>query len=209
MIWKHGFESSAKIPGANPDWNCGICGQKYSTRTTVHAKDHLRETHGIEEDSRASRLTTLHSFRPVKEDKLRELIVEWIVDRRHAFNEVKAASFRMLVEYLNPMAVNKVPRTGDTVRADVMSCYQVAKVTIQKNLSRAKSKIHLSFDLWTSPNHKAIVAIVGHWTSHKFKVETALLGMREMTGAHKGKFIAPVLHSVVKEYGIQDNLGYF
>src|SRR2546423_15418138 len=70
MIWKHGFESLAKVPGVNPDWNCGICGQKYSTRTTVHAKDHLRETHQIEEDSRVSKLTTLHSFCPVKEDKI-------------------------------------------------------------------------------------------------------------------------------------------
>jgi hypothetical protein len=72
-----------------------------------------------------------------------------------------------------------------------------------------KSNIHLSFDLWTSPNHKAIIVIVGHWTSHKFKVETALLGMREMTRVHKGNFIASMLHSIVKEYGIQDNLEYF
>jgi hypothetical protein len=185
MIWKHGFESSGKIPGANPDWNCMLCDQKYSTRTTVHAKDHLRETHGIEDDSGVSKLTTLHSYRQIKEDKLRELLVDWVVDRRHPFNEVEADSFRSLMEYLNPMAISKVPRSGNTVRVDVMSCYEVAKVIIQKNLSRAKSKIHLSFDLWTSPNHKAIIAIVGHWTSHEFCVETALLGMREITEAHK------------------------
>ena len=54
-----------------------------------------------------------------------------------------------------------------------------------------------------------MLAIVGHWTSYEFKVETALLAMKEITGAHKGEFIAPVLHGVAKEFGIDDKLGYF
>ena len=67
MIWKHGFELLRKISGANTNWNCGICGQKYSTRIIVYAKDHLRETYQIKENSGVSRLTTLHSFHSVKE----------------------------------------------------------------------------------------------------------------------------------------------
>jgi hypothetical protein len=137
------------------------------------------------------------------------LVVQWIVDHRHSFKEVEAESFRNIIEYCNPMAIKKLPKSANTVRSDIMKCFEVAKITIKENLDAARSKIHLSFDLWTSPNYKAMVAIVGHWTSHEFKVETALLAMKEITGAHKGEFIAPVLHEVVKEFGIDDKLGYF
>src|SRR5438046_2998261 len=90
-----------------------------------------------------------------------------------------------------------------------MKCFQVAKITIKKNLDSVRSKVHLLFDLWTSPIYKAMLAIVGHWTSHEFKVEMALLAMKEITGAHKGEFIVSVLYEVVKEFGIDDKLGYF
>ena len=123
--------------------------------------------------------------------------------------EVEAESFRNVIEYCNPMAVKKLPKSANTVRSDIMKCFEAAKVTVKENLKIARSKIHLSFDLWTSPNFKAMLAIVGHWTSYEFKVETALLAMKEITGAHKGEFIAPVLHGVAKEFGIDDKLGYF
>jgi hypothetical protein len=131
------------------------------------------------------------------------------VDRRHAFIEVESQSFRDLVEYLNPLAVNLVPKSGNTCRADIMKCFDVAKLYINESLSTAKSKIHLSFDLWSSPNYKSIMAIVGHWTNSDFKVETATLAMKEIFGEHKGEYLAPVLYEVAKQYGIENNLGWF
>jgi hypothetical protein len=153
--------------------------------------------------------STLLSYGQIKEVRLRELLVKWIIDRRHAFLEVEAQSFQELVEYLNPLAVSKVPKLANTIQADTMKCFETAKFTLRKNLDTARSKIHISFDLWTSPNYKAIIAVVRHWTNNDYKVETGLLGMKEITGAHKGQFISPVLHQVVKDFGIENNLGYF
>src|SRR5438046_1093516 len=107
LIWKHGYEAPPKVPRGHPSWLCNICGQRYSLKSTKHARDHLRETHGIEEEGGQSKLTTLHSSRQISEERLWEILVDWVVDRRHPFNEVEAESFRALVEYLNPMAVSK------------------------------------------------------------------------------------------------------
>jgi len=76
-------------------------------------------------------------------------------------------------------------------------------------VSRTTALIHLSFDLWTSPNYKAILAVVGHWTTSEYKKETATLGMRELLKEHEGVNIAPLLYEVVKEYEIEDKLGWF
>jgi hypothetical protein len=65
----------------------------------------------------------------------------------------------------------------------------------------------LIFGPLPSPNYKAILAIVGHWTNSEYKVEIATLGMREILREHKGVDLAPVVLEVVKEYEIEDKLG--
>jgi len=91
--------------------------------------------------------TTLGASRQIEEETLRELVVKWVVDRRHAFKEVEAESFRNVIDYCNPMAVKKLPKSANTVRSDIMKCFEVDKVTVKENLNIARSKIHLSFDL--------------------------------------------------------------
>ena len=95
-----------------------------------------------------------------------------------------------------------------TTRSDVVKYFEIAKATVVERLSLARSRIHLSYDLWTSPNHKAMIAIVAHWTSEDYKVITALLAIREVHGGHTGENIANVVYPVLKEYNIHDRFGY-
>ena len=64
-----------------------------------------------------------------------------------------------------------------TTRSDVNKYFETAKVAVKELLSLARSRIHLSYDLWTSPNHKAMIAIVAHWASEDYEVKTALLAI--------------------------------
>jgi hypothetical protein len=90
-----------------------------------------------------------------------------------------------------------------------VKCFQSAKQAVKESLRFAGSRLHLSFDLWTSSNYKAILAIVGHWTNSEYKKETATLGMRELLREHGGVDMAPLLYEVAKEYEIEDKLGWF
>jgi hypothetical protein len=122
---------------------------------------------------------------------------------------VENQAFRNFVEYLNPLAIDKLPKSGNTCRADIMRCFQQAKSTVKESLQSARSTIHLSFDLWTSSNYKTILAIIGHWINSEYKVETATLGIREILGEHKGEDLSSVVLEVVKEYESEDKLGCF
>ena len=77
------------------------------------------------------------------------------------------------------------------------------------NYSCAMSRIHLTWDLWTSPNFKAMIAITAHWTDPNWKVQSTLMAIREIEGDHDGENISQVVHAVVKEFEIVDRFGYF
>ena len=89
-----------------------------------------------------------------------------------------------------------------TTYRDITKYFETAKVTIKERLSLARSRIHISYDLWTSPNHKAMIAIVAHWTAEDYEVKSALLVIREVHGEHTGENIANVVYPVMKEYDI-------
>ena len=50
---------------------------------------------------------------------------------------------------------------------------------MKESLAVAQSEIYYSFDLWTSSNYKAMLAVIGHWTAADSLLKTVLLGIRK------------------------------
>jgi hypothetical protein len=63
--------------------------------------------------------------------------------------------------------------------------------------------------LWTSANHKSFLAVVVHYCSPAFKIESVLIGFRELFGPHSGENIAALVEAVVVDYDIESQLGCF
>jgi len=183
-----------------------------SGKTTTNQRDHLKSEHGIPDPKAPNdtKQSTLDNYQrpPIRLDVLRKLIVEWIVERRHSFNETESESLHKIFEYLDPRSVNAL-KSEKTTRRDITKYFEIAKATIKERLSLARSRIHISYDLWTSPNHKAMIAIIAHWTSEDYEVKTALLAIREVHREHTGENIANVVYPVMKEYDIDTRFGYY
>ena len=96
-----------------------------------------------------------------------------------------------------------------TTRRDITKYFKTAKADIKERLLLARSRIHISDDLWTSPNHKAMIAVVAHWTTENYEVKSALLAIREVHGEHTGPNIADIVYPVMKEYNIHDRFGFY
>src|SRR5271169_922638 len=127
------------------------------------------------------------------------MLVEWIVERRHAFTEIESLKLRAILEYLDPMST-KAFHTANTLWADCLRYLQSAKSTVIKTLALAQSRIHLSFDLWTSPNYKAMLAITAHWTDTNYKAQAVLLAIREIKGEHTGDNISSTVYMIAQEF---------
>ena len=210
-IWSHGN----KIVHEGQDrWQCVHCGRSYamSGKATTNQRDHLNDTHGIPDPkaSKDTKQSTLDNYRrpPIRFDILCKLIIEWIVEHRHSFNETESQALHKIFEYLDPRSTNAL-MSKKTTRADINKYFEDAKATTKERLSLARSRIHISYDLWTSPNHKAMIAIVAHWTAEDYEVKSALLAIREVHGEHSGLNIADVVYPVMKEYDIHSRFGYF
>ena len=70
-------------------------------------------------------------------------------------------------------------------------------------------KIHFSFDLWTSPNHRSFLALVGHWVSSEGQLVAATLGFRRLQGPHSGANQADLIWKILHLYKLTERLGYF
>jgi hypothetical protein len=91
--------------------------------------------------------------------------------------------------------------------ADLHRLYLQKKDSIKRRILSALTKAHLSFDLWTSPNRLAMVAIYSHFLDKDGRQAQYLLALRRQLGHHSGENIAHTIYSVLTEWGIQDRIG--
>jgi len=80
---------------------------------------------------------------------------------------------------------------------------------LKTELKKTRSNIHLSFDLWTSPNYHAIIAVITHYINSKGHRQTKLLTIHQLKGEHSSENIAASVLKVIKEYRIRDRIGFF
>ena len=90
-----------------------------------------------------------------------------------------------------------------------MRTFELEKDYIRASLLNSLSKIHISCDLWTSPNSLAILGTVAHFIAENSDLRNPVLALRELKEEHTGENISEVIMDVVKDYGIASKLGYF
>jgi hypothetical protein len=80
---------------------------------------------------------------------------------------------------------------------------------MRTKIQAAKSKIHISCDLWTSLNSLAILGIIAHYVNEDGKLQQSNLALRSIIGDHTGEHLAEVILEVLQEWGIISKLGFF
>ena len=83
-----------------------------------------------------------------------------LVSYNLAFNIVCNPEFRAFILYLNSQVEQFLVKGASGIKRWVMCQYYGLKATtVIPVLRKARTKIHISCDLWTSPNSKAILGI--------------------------------------------------
>jgi len=223
--WEHGegiFEDKKRR------WMCEACWKikkfiHYAETSNKAIVKHLKETHDITEhghinviqlqitpaDDKSGNLVSITpSIFDWETLKLR--LIEWIIVMHIAFSQVENDWFRRFLAVLSPSLEKWIPKAGNTIKSWILAEFEERQKDIKKQLQASKSRIHLSFDLWTSPNHLSFVGVVGHYMSPQYKVETVLLGLRRLHGPHSGENIAEAVLKVIRKYGLTGNqIGWF
>lgn len=218
-----------------PEWRCRFCMQNYDIAGGTHnAKQHLNREHDIFETSslgkRArniqidiahSMLTaaktsqkrrrlnnTEDSLLPLNGDIVERLYVNFIATCSEPLRLVECYEFRAFLQYLNSDIDIWLPKSHTTVAVWVQRQYQAAKKQKMQRVQSGRSKIHISSDIWTSPNSRAIMVVIAHFVSEDNVLETLVMDLVELEGNHKGQNMACHLLKVLEEWGIISKLGF-
>jgi hypothetical protein len=138
---------------------------------------------------------------------IKELLVGLVANNNLPFTLFEDPYMKSLFQLFNPDLADKVPVSRTTLRSEVAKIYAEKRMTIQEALRQSLTQIHLSFDLWTSPNGKAFVAVIAHFIDKERAHQTRLLALRRISGPHNGSNIATILLEVVGDWGIVEQVG--
>ena len=116
---------------------------------------------------------------------------------------------------VNYTAENVISLSHGEVQKLVSNSYFIHKEILRNKLQSSLSKLHLSADVWTAPNHKSFLGTCVQFIEEdKKETRQALLALSELPGldgpgSHGGAEQWKLLRSVLEDYKIWGKIGYF
>ena len=139
--------------------------------------------------------------------RIRELSVGYIVDSNLPFTTFESTYLQELFRQLDPDLYTQVPWGRTAAKKDLEDILSLKKAAVKEELDKAITQVHISFDLWTSPNRLAFISIFGHYIDQSNLYQSRLLAFRRQIGSHAGENIAYTIRNVVRDWGIDSKLG--
>jgi hypothetical protein len=142
--------------------------------------------------------------------RFRKALVMFFVMCNIAFNVVESPYCQELLLACSAGALEPfLVHASNTLKRWILEEFEKKKLEIKNELATARSRIHISFDLWSSPNSLALCGIVAHYLDKELKARSYLIGLRRVKGAHSGENIAEAMIPVLEELQIVSKLGFF
>jgi len=210
---------------------CAFDGCDYSSHVLTNFRGHLLKKHQIQTttttpsarrlgaqqleeiwqqaEARTKQEIQTVAFEQYLDKKVvQQCLVRLVVQERLALSFVEAPSFHAFCQSLNPLVdSNILPTSHSTIRTAIQSHWYEEKLILQREIQTALSKIHISLDIWTSPNRLLFIAILGHFVRQSDGTRRKnLLALRQVAG-HSGDEQFTVLRTVLEEYEISQDLG--
>ncbi|RYC81284.1 hypothetical protein BFJ63_vAg15823, partial [Fusarium oxysporum f. sp. narcissi] len=208
------------------EWRCKHCDKTYASSggtaaPAKHLMDPPPDGHGLpkgaprtakvttirtiieqarvaaEENPRKRRRLNDQSGDSIEPDQLEALYVRFITACSLPFRLVECPEFRALLAYINNDIETWLPDTHDTVKTWIMRQYECQKERVKQRIQSAKSRIHISCDLWTSPNSLAILGVVAHYVTEDGQLEHHVLALKDIDSEHDGSHLAVAILKVV------------
>lgn len=138
---------------------------------------------------------------------IQELSVGFVVDSDVPFTIFEHSFLRSLFHQFDHDLVLQIPWSGSSITRELQRLFDTKRNVIKAELRDALTTIHLSFDLWTSPNRFAIVAVFAHFIDRGARQQSRLLALRRQFGTHSGENLAASLVGIVQDWEVQGRVG--
>ena len=221
--WAHTREPKDGEPecqGKNLIFYCKYCSDPpYSATASNSFRYHLETIHGVKVESTPSLVQSatstgqtqqldVHVLQKVLDkDVIDEALITLIVVRDLPFCIVEWPEFHAFCRVLNPEVKSNIITTQSEVAKKVEKLWLSHKDVVRKKLQSAISSVHLSLDIWTSPDKQLLLGICAHFVEQiSEKLSNALIALRPVAN-HSGSEQLSTLLPVLQEYGIVRKIG--
>ncbi|KAG9380607.1 Dimer-Tnp-hAT domain containing protein [Pyrenophora tritici-repentis] len=118
--------------------------------------------------------------------------VTWLVENNLPLSQFESSSFRNMIQLASVEAERALWASHNSVSRYVIRLYNYLLPKVVASLSESMSKVHISFDGWTT------------------KLRDLPIALPQLTGAHTGEAMAEVVMAIFKQFEITvGKLGYF
>ena len=224
--WNFGAEwEETSSPDAKFHWVCAVCvrWKAFLTTSSQHIQDHLAKIHGVVDPANTigravpildqvvhqrRELTTTEKDE-IRRKRCRKALLEWFAHDRIAFSQVESDHFKAFCASLNEDYVRFIPSSHTSISSWLKAEFALKRADVAQQLVESKSLIHLSFDLWTSPQKTfTVISTVAHFLRPDYTNQSILLSLRKVEGTHSGENQAEHILDTLRTFKV-DRLGYF
>jgi hypothetical protein len=129
-----------------------------------------------------------------------------LVDNNLPMELISRPSFREMIAFANPEAEAALWVSPRSVTAYALRLYRRMQPEVVKALSTAVSKVHISFDGWTTKGGKrGYLGVVAHFADASGVIHDLPIALPQLAGAHTGEAIAKAISEMLEIYGITRN----
>jgi hypothetical protein len=111
-----------------------------------------------------------------------EALISLIIVRNLSFALIKWPEFHTFCQALNRACKSKITTSYSGVYNKVKEAWERYKDIVQRTLQLVVSLIHISLDIWTSPNRWLLLAVCIYFTIYDYKRQKALLALQRVPG---------------------------
>jgi len=175
-------------------------------QTATHQQ--LRDLYSrVEGSGNTNEIDTLAFKKHLNQEVIDEALVSLIVVGNLSFRFSKLPQFHTFCQTLNPESKDYITTSHSQIPKKIDRCFQTHKDLLRKKLQSAISSIHLSLDVWTSPNRLLLLGMCAHFTDRDQETRSkAMLALRPIAN-HSGETQRDALLPVLEDYGIIQKLG--
>jgi hypothetical protein len=113
-------------------------------------------------------------------------LAQLIVVRNLPYEAVSWPELHALLLSVNYTCEEALISSSSTVPKLIEDSFLLNKALLKQKLSTSLTPIHLSLDVWTSPNRKTFIAICAYFIDDTSVLRKALLALPFLPGAHGG-----------------------
>lgn len=179
-------------------------------RSEANSHEGSSITSTSESSQQPSKYKALYHTYDVK--AVQDQLLNWCIIDHIPFTKVDSPAFKRLMKAISP-SLAAVPMSAASLRRWAIQAFQEEKDRMKEVLKKSASKIHVSFDGWSSPNGYAVLAVVAHFIilgpDLKYRNQAVLLALKRMKNRHTAVEISKVLIDVIMDYGFAEILGVF